>query len=81
MAWIGDLVVATAVRRQGHGSHLLARAAAWAREENADFLMAALPMKNDPAMQFLKKNGFTFCGYNEAQFDRRDIALYFSLKV
>jgi GNAT superfamily N-acetyltransferase len=81
VAWIGDLVVTTAVRRRGYGTQLLAQAASWAKQEHADFLMAALPMKNDPAMQFLKKNGFTFCGYNEAQFDRRDIALYFSLKV
>lgn len=81
VVWIGDLVVATAVRRNGHGAYLLAQAAGWARQEGADFLLAALPAKNDPAMQFLQRNGFSFCGYNEAQFDRRDIALYFSLKL
>jgi GNAT superfamily N-acetyltransferase len=81
VAWVGDLIVAPSVRRQGHGSDLLAAAGAWAREEGSQYLLTAVPMKNDPAIQFLRHNGFSFCGYNEAQFQKRDIDLYFSIKL
>jgi GNAT superfamily N-acetyltransferase len=79
--WIGDLVVAPHLRRQGHGSDLLAAAATWAKGEGGHYLMTAVPMKNDPAMQFLRHTGFSFCGYNEMQLQKRDIDLYFSLKL
>jgi len=81
VVWINDLVVAPPLRRQGNGSQLVAAAAQWARQENGRFLMAALPTKNDPAISFLRKNGFSFCGYNEAQYQQRDIDLYFSAKL
>lgn len=81
IAWIGDLVVAPAWRRRGVGAYLLGEAQQWARQERARYLMVSLPMKNDPAMQFFKQNGFGFCGYNEAQFAKRDIDLYFSIKL
>lgn len=81
VAWINDLVVAPHARRLGHGSHLLAAAGQWARQENAHFIMTALPMKNDPAITFLRKNGFSFCGYNEAHYKRQDIDLYFGAKL
>ncbi|MBK8989120.1 MAG: GNAT family N-acetyltransferase [Chloroflexi bacterium] len=80
-AWISDLAVAPSQRRQGHGSQLIAAAVHWARQENIRHLLAALPMKNDPAMTFLRKNGFFFCGYNEAHFKQHDIELYFCLKL
>ncbi|MCA9875358.1 MAG: GNAT family N-acetyltransferase [Anaerolineales bacterium] len=81
VAWVQDLAVAPALRRRGYGSELLSAAAQWAKQEEARFLMVAVPMKNDPAMIFLRKNGFTFCGYNEAQYKQRDIDLYFSMKL
>jgi len=81
VAWINDLVVAPPLRRQGHGSQLLAAAGQWAREESARYLMVALPTKNDPAITFLRKNGFSFCGYNEAHYQQQDIDLYFNTKL
>lgn len=81
VAWVGDLAVAPRLRRQGHGSDLLAAAAAWAREEGGRYLITAVPMKNDPAMQFLRRNGFAFSGYNETPLPKQDIDFYFSLKL
>ena len=80
-AWIYDMVVAPAYRRQGYGSHMLALAAAWAKEQQAQQLLAAVATKNDPAMNFFRHNGFNFCGYNEASYRIKDISLFFSGKV
>ena len=81
IAWVGDLAVAPRSRRQGHGSDLLAAAAAWAKGEGSAYLLTAVSLKNDPAMHFLRRNGFTFSGYNETPVQKRDIDLYFSLKL
>jgi GNAT superfamily N-acetyltransferase len=80
-AWIYDMVVAPEYRRQGHGSHLLSLAVNWAKQQNAQQLMVALPMKNDPAMTFFRKSGFSFCGYNETTYRTKDISLFFSMKL
>ena len=39
--------------------------------------MTVVQSKNYPAIQFLQKHGFKFCGYNERYYRSRDIALYF----
>jgi GNAT superfamily N-acetyltransferase len=80
-AWIYDMAVAPKQRRNGTGGDLLAAASQWAREQKAAHLMVALPMKNDPAMTFLHRAGFNFCGYNEAAYQTGGIALYFSKKL
>lgn len=80
-AWIYDMVVAPEYRRQGYGSRMIASAINWARTNQAKQLMVALSMKNDPAMKFFLKSGFTFCGYNETSYRMRDISLFFSIKV
>jgi len=80
-AWIYDMVVAPEQRQQGHGSHMIALATNWARRQKAEQLMVALPMKNDPAMNFFRKSGFSFCGYNETSFRTKDISLFFSTKL
>jgi GNAT superfamily N-acetyltransferase len=80
-AWIYDMAVAPEYRHQGHGSHMLASAADWARQQKAQQLMIALPMKNDPAMTFFRKSGFSFCGYNETTYRTKDISLFFSVKL
>lgn len=80
-AWIFDMVVAPSFRRQGYGSHMLALAAEWARQQNAQQLMTAIATKNHPAMNFVKQHGFNFCGYNEAAYQSREISLFFSMKL
>ena len=87
IAWLGDLVVDPAYRRQGHGEHLLEIANKWGRTQQwgqdgyAQQLMVALQTKNSPAIQFYRKNGFSFRGYHETYFHSGDIALYFGVKL
>lgn len=77
-AWISDMASATAQRRQGYGSRLLAAASQWARNEAASRLLAAVQTKNYPGIQFCQKNGLSFCGYHESWYRSNDIALFFS---
>jgi ribosomal protein S18 acetylase RimI-like enzyme len=80
-AWIYDIAVAPEYRHQGYGSYMITLASNWARQQKAQQLMLALPMKNDPAMCFLRKGGFSFCGYNETSYKTKDISLFFSVKL
>jgi GNAT superfamily N-acetyltransferase len=95
IAWLGDLVVDPAYRRQGHGEHLLEIASQWGRTQQwgngdnvaqgniqrANRLMVAVQTQNSPAIQFCRKNGLTFRGYHETHFHSGDIALYFGVKL
>jgi hypothetical protein len=40
-------------------------------------MMTVVQSKKYPAICFLEKNGFDFCGYNERFYRNQDIALYF----
>ena len=40
-------------------------------------MMVTVQSKNWPAISFLQRNGFRFCGYNERFYRNQDIALYF----
>ncbi len=77
LAWIQHLVVAPAFRRQGTGAALLARGIHHARQQGLLQMMLVVQSKNYPAIRFLERNGFTFCGYNERVYRNRDIGLYF----
>jgi ribosomal protein S18 acetylase RimI-like enzyme len=77
IAWIHHLVVGPAYRRQGIGTALLARAMQHARQQGLLHMMTVVQSKNYPAICFLEKNGFDFCGYNERFYRNQDIALYF----
>lgn len=77
VAWLHHLVIAPVHRRQGIGSALLARGLQHARQQGMSQLMTAVQSKNYPAIQFLQKHSFRFCGYNERYYRSRDIALYF----
>ena len=48
-----------------------------AAEHGLDRLLFVIQSKNYPAMQFCRKLGFEFCGFNELHFSNRDIALFF----
>ena len=78
VGWIHHLVVGPEYRRQGIASALLARGVQHARQQGLAQLMAAVQSKNYPAIQFLQKHNFKFCGYNERYYRSRDIALYFA---
>jgi ribosomal protein S18 acetylase RimI-like enzyme len=77
IAWLHHLVVAPAARRQGIGTALLSRGAQHARQAGLTHMMTVVQSKNYPAIQFLGKHGFRFCGYNERYYRNRDIGIYF----
>ena len=65
VAWIHHLVVAPIYRQQGIATALLARAIQHARLDGLSHMMVVVQSKNYPAINFLRRNGFAFCGYNE----------------
>jgi ribosomal protein S18 acetylase RimI-like enzyme len=77
LAWLHHLVVAPAYRRQGIGAALLARGMQHARQLGLGYVMTVVQSKNYPAIRFLGRQGFGFCGYNERFYRNRDIGLYF----
>lgn len=77
LAWLHHLVVAPDWRRQGIGTALLQRGLQHARQLGLSHMMAVVQSKNYPAIQFLGRQGFRFCGYNERYYRNRDIGLYF----
>ena len=66
-----------AIARQGVGTALLARGMQHARQQGLGHMMTVVQSKNYPAIQFLARHGFRFCGYNERFYRNRDIGLYF----
>ncbi len=79
--WVQDLIVAKAARRSGVGSALLAGVVRWAREEKLAWLVMELQTKNYPAIQFCRKHGLSFCGFNDHFYPNQDIAVFFAKPV
>ena len=66
---------------RGSATTLLARAMQHARQHGLSHVMTAVQSKNYPAISFLQRHGFTFCGYNERYYRNQDIALYFAVWI
>jgi ribosomal protein S18 acetylase RimI-like enzyme len=77
IGWIHHLVIAPAHRRTGIGTSLLARSLQHARQSGLAHVMVVVQSKNFPAVTFLQRSGFIFCGYNERFYRNQDIGLYF----
>jgi GNAT superfamily N-acetyltransferase len=77
-AWVSDMAVSPAVRRQGIGSGLLLAAQAWGVEHGLKRLVFEMPSKNYPAVCLALKLGLEFCGYNDQYYSNHDIALFFA---
>jgi len=77
-AWVRDLVVERAHRRQGIGTALVNAAGEWARKRNLHRLLIEVQTKNHPAIQFCEKCGMTFCGFNDRYYANQDIAVFFA---
>ncbi len=80
-AYINNLAVAPAYRRQGVGTRLLRAALAWARQNQLRVVMLDTSTKDYPAICFYQKHGFVFCGYNDQLYPNRDIAVLFALNL
>ncbi len=82
-AYITDLVVTAASRRQGVGSVLLRSAQDWALGRGYRRMFLEVQSKNLPAIRLAQKFGYEFCGYNDQYYLTQDVALFFgkSLKI
>jgi len=78
LAWISDLVVQRAHRRQGVGLALLNEANRWAKSRGLRWLVVEAQTKNYPAICFCQKNGLSFCGFNDHYYPNQDIAVFFA---
>jgi GNAT superfamily N-acetyltransferase len=81
LVWVQDLIVSKAARRKGVGSALLAGALRWAREEKMGRIVVELQTKNYPGIQFCRKLGLSFCGFNDHFYPNQDIAVFFARSV
>ena len=75
---VHDLVVHAPLRHRRIGSALLDQATRWARLKKLGQLSIEMQTKNFPAISFVQKHGFGFCGYNDHYYPNQDIALFFS---
>ncbi len=81
LAWITTHAVQLDFRRQGVGSELLSEARNWADRHRMRSLLVELEIKNYPAINYFQKNDFFFCGYNNAFYATREIALFFGKRL
>lgn len=81
VAWITTGAVQLDARRKGVGTALLNEARAWGDRYRLRSLLVELQTKNFPAISFFQKNGFFFCGYNNAYYPTREIALFFGKRL
>jgi ribosomal protein S18 acetylase RimI-like enzyme len=79
--WVADLVVAPEYRRRGLATQLLQAGLTWARQEGLRRLIVEAQTKNYPAIRFLERQGFSFCGYNDRYYVNQDIAIFFVLNL
>lgn len=80
IGWVGALVVAISMRRQGIGQMLVAAARRWARYgqgQKVRAFMLEVPVKNYPAVAFCRKEFFNFCGYTDYSFSNGETVLLF----
>jgi len=77
-AWISDLAVERAHRRQGVGAALLNAAGEWAKSRGLRRLLIEVQTKNYPAICFCEKLGLAFCGFNDHYYANQDIAIFFA---
>jgi L-amino acid N-acyltransferase YncA len=59
----------------------LTSVAAWAREQGVQGMVAGAETRNHPAISFLQRHGFTFCGYTDQLAVNQGVQLFFILQL
>lgn len=80
-AYLRTLVVARTHRRKGVAARLMAEARHWAVDQGAEYLIADISARNYPALRFLQKQGFAFCGYNDRCYPNNEVAIFFTARL
>ena len=80
-AWVSDLAIGRAWRRQKIGSFLLNEAYSWAQKHDIPHLTVETQTKNYPGISFCQKHGLYFCGFNDHYYPNHDIALFFGRNI
>ena len=80
-AWLTDLVVSPRFRRQGIATLLVEAVQTWAVQRKNQNILLEMSSKNNPAIQFARKLGYEFCGYNDEYYETQDIALFFGRSI
>ncbi|BDI29479.1 hypothetical protein CCAX7_15300 [Capsulimonas corticalis] len=83
---IQHLYVASRARGKGAGTQLLDGLESFARAVSARCLWLETQNINHPAIQFYRRAGFQFCGYDDSLYDpasleQEEIALYFQRPI
>ncbi len=78
LAWLRDLVVAPAWRRQGIGAALVLAALRWAQGRACTRLTMEMQPRNVPAIRLAGKLGFAFSGYHQHYYAYQETALFFT---
>ncbi len=77
VVWISDMAVHPTHRRQGVGSSLVLATLNWAAQVQAAGVMLEIASRNDPAVQFARRLGFEFNGYQNHYYGPHSAALFF----
>jgi len=78
IGWLKHLVVIEPHRRRRIGTRLLQAGISWCSRQGLQIVMADCQTKNYPAIAMYRKNGLSFCGYNDLYYPNKDIALFFA---
>jgi ribosomal-protein-alanine N-acetyltransferase len=78
---IARLLIDQAARRQGIGTALIGAARAWAAKRGLTSLLAHVPLRNVPGVEFYQRCGFHVCGISEQFYPTREDALLLMRRV
>jgi GNAT superfamily N-acetyltransferase len=74
-AWLWNILIDRAYRRQGLGRRLFARAVAWARQRGLRALLIETQSNNAPACHFYAAQGCDLVGLNDFYYTNEDLEL------
>ena len=80
-AIITDFAVERTMRRRGIATAMLVTAREWTTRIGLNRLTIVTQSRNYPAICFCRRNGYTYCGYNDSYYTNQDIALFFGMKL